>query len=106
MRSHRHRPAPPLTPEQRAVALSRPAPKPVADADCLPLSEKDIVRARAAGLVRRRQGRPTLGTAPRQTVTLRLDPEVLSWFRQGGAGYQSRINRALRWVMEHPTTIR
>jgi uncharacterized protein (DUF4415 family) len=33
-------------------------------------------------------------------VTLRLDGDVLAWFKKAGRGYQTRINRALRWVME------
>jgi uncharacterized protein (DUF4415 family) len=33
---------------------------------------------------------------PKKTVTLRLDPDVLSWFRKRGPGYQTRINAVLR----------
>ncbi len=33
-------------------------------------------------------------------VTLRLDADVLAWFKKPGRGYQTRINRALRKVME------
>jgi uncharacterized protein (DUF4415 family) len=29
-------------------------------------------------------------------ITLRLDEDVLEWFRERGAGYQSRINAVLR----------
>ena len=32
-------------------------------------------------------------------VTLRLDADVLVWFKKQGRGYQTRINRALRKVM-------
>ncbi len=32
----------------------------------------------------------------KETVTLRLDPDVLSWFRREGRGYQTRINAVLR----------
>jgi uncharacterized protein (DUF4415 family) len=32
-------------------------------------------------------------------VTLRLDADVLAWFKKQGRGYQTRINRALRKVM-------
>ena len=35
----------------------------------------------------------------KKPVTLRLDADVLAWFQQGGRGYQTRINRALRKVM-------
>ena len=36
---------------------------------------------------------------PKKRVTLKLDADVLSWFREQGRGYQWRINRALRKVM-------
>jgi len=35
----------------------------------------------------------------KKPVTLRLDADVLAWFRKQGRGYQTRINRALRKVM-------
>jgi uncharacterized protein (DUF4415 family) len=33
---------------------------------------------------------------PKQPVALRLDADVLDWFRRQGPGYQSRINAILR----------
>ena len=35
----------------------------------------------------------------KRPVTLRLDADVLAWFKKRGRGYQTRINRALRRVM-------
>lgn len=35
----------------------------------------------------------------KRPVTLRLDVDVLGWFKKQGPGYQTRINRALRKVM-------
>ena len=35
----------------------------------------------------------------KKPVTLRLDADVLAWFQRGGRGYQTRINRALRRVV-------
>jgi uncharacterized protein (DUF4415 family) len=35
----------------------------------------------------------------KKAVTLRLDADVLAWFKKPGRGYQTRINRALRGVM-------
>jgi len=32
----------------------------------------------------------------KEPVTLRLDKDVLAWFRQRGRGYQTRINAVLR----------
>jgi uncharacterized protein (DUF4415 family) len=46
-----------------------------------------------ARLVRR--GRPKSDN-PKQPVSLRLDPDVIDWFKQKGAGWQSRINEELR----------
>ena len=43
-----------------------------------------------------RAGRPRLGDAAKQQVTLRLDPDVLAKFREGGPGWQGRINAVLR----------
>jgi len=42
-----------------------------------------------------RPGRPRKA-APKEAVSLRLDPDVLQHFRAGGPGWQSRINAALR----------
>src|SRR5438094_3171943 len=36
----------------------------------------------------------------KKPVTLRLDADVLAWFRRDGRRYQTRINSALRRVME------
>lgn len=36
----------------------------------------------------------------KEQVTLRLDVEVLEWFRAQGRGYQTQINRLLRAYME------
>lgn len=36
----------------------------------------------------------------KKPVTIRLDADVLEWFRGQGAGYQTRINRLLRRYME------
>ena len=36
----------------------------------------------------------------KETVTIRLDADVLDWLRQSGKGYQTRVNRILRAVMD------
>ncbi|MBM3932693.1 MAG: hypothetical protein FJ319_00020 [SAR202 cluster bacterium] len=33
---------------------------------------------------------------PKRPVSLRLDADVVDWFRRGGRGYQTRINAVLR----------
>jgi uncharacterized protein (DUF4415 family) len=35
----------------------------------------------------------------KQPVTLRLDADIVAWFKRKGRGYQTRINRALRELM-------
>ena len=41
-----------------------------------------------------------LVTPTKQPVTLRLDTDVLEWFKSQGKGYQTRINKLLRHYME------
>lgn len=36
----------------------------------------------------------------KQAVTIRLDADVLEWFKGQGAGYQTRINQLLRHYMQ------
>ena len=36
----------------------------------------------------------------KKPVTLRLDADVIAWFKKSGRGYQTRINRALRKMMK------
>jgi uncharacterized protein (DUF4415 family) len=48
-----------------------------------------------------RRGRPPLA-APKEATSLRLDADVLAHFRKGGAGWQSRINAALRKAAKLP----
>jgi uncharacterized protein (DUF4415 family) len=37
---------------------------------------------------------------PKKSLTLRLDADVLEWFRKKGEGYQTRINAILRTYMK------
>jgi uncharacterized protein (DUF4415 family) len=43
--------------------------------------------------------RAELHVPPKQAVTIRLDADVLSWFKEQGQGYQTRINKLLRAYM-------
>jgi uncharacterized protein (DUF4415 family) len=36
----------------------------------------------------------------KKPVTIRLDEDVLDWFKQQGKGYQTKINKLLRSYME------
>jgi len=42
-----------------------------------------------------RPGRPK-SAAPKESIAIRLDPDVLAHYRATGPGWQSRINAALR----------
>jgi uncharacterized protein (DUF4415 family) len=47
----------------------------------------------------KRRGRPKLA-APKKAVSLRLDQDVLAYFRATGAGWQRRVNEVLRKAMQ------
>ena len=44
-----------------------------------------------------RRGRPR-AEQTKQAVSIRLDPDLLDWFRRTGTGWQTRINDELRKV--------
>ena len=62
--------------------------KPVTAEDHPEADVRHIVR----GIVRR--GLQPL--PPKSSISLRLDQDVLEWFKAQGAGYQTRINSVLR----------
>jgi uncharacterized protein (DUF4415 family) len=72
-------------------------PKPVPEAPvATPVPPPPAVEEIVRDIVR--QGLPA---APRKAaVSLRLDADVLDWFKTRGAGYQTRINAVLRAYME------
>lgn len=74
------------------------------DPDNPPLTEKFWSRARPAHEVHpdwvrrsleRKRGRPKLDT-PKQQVTLRIDADILDYFKSQGAGWQTAMNDTLR----------
>jgi uncharacterized protein (DUF4415 family) len=73
------------------TGIDRDEIKPVLDATWFEEADAYI----GTKLVRR--GRPKLEN-PKQAVSLRLDPEVIAWFKRSGDGWQTRINEALRKV--------
>lgn len=38
--------------------------------------------------------------APKQAISLRVDPDVLEWFRAQGGGWQTRMNAVLKAYKE------
>lgn len=62
------------------------------------LGAVDIVTARTGP---RFLGPPVFGMPePKVAVHIRLDPDIVRWFKSKGPRYQSRINAALRWYMD------
>jgi uncharacterized protein (DUF4415 family) len=46
----------------------------------------------------KKRGRPKLA-APKTSVSLRIDPDVLAYYKSTGGGWQGRINDVLRKAM-------
>ena len=47
------------------------------------------------------RGRP-FSESPKQSVNIRLSPDILATFKSTGKGWQTRVNNALReWLQEH-----
>jgi len=44
--------------------------------------------------------RPHYPESMRKQVSLRIDPDLLAWFKRQGPGYRQRINSALRAFVE------
>jgi len=68
------------------------------DAENPPWTKAQIARGRALA-AKKRRGRPTL-EHPKESVTIRLDRDILLWLRGQGEGYQTRINQLLHECME------
>ena len=69
------------------------------DEDDRPATEEELRAGVEAA--RRGRGRPA-GTGSKEQVAIRIDRDVLAAFRAGGAGWQTRMNDALReWLKEH-----
>jgi uncharacterized protein (DUF4415 family) len=50
------------------------------------------------------RGRGTQKAPTKVSTTIRLDADILAWYKAQGSGYQTRINDALRQVMEECLT--
>jgi uncharacterized protein (DUF4415 family) len=77
----------------RTISRRRTAPKPIKVTEEHPeLDPKHVVR-----VIVRNGLRPVL---PKTTISLRVDADVLEWFKAAGPGYQTRINAVLRAYKE------
>jgi len=69
-----------------------------ADSDTYELSDAEFAQLKPI----RPRGRP-VGSGQKEQVTVRFDSEVINAFKTGGAGWQTRMNNALReWIKTHP----
>jgi uncharacterized protein (DUF4415 family) len=76
------------------------------DADTRELTSADFARMEPLEEIIRRRGRPKSITH-KIPITLRLDPQIVSFFRAGGRGWQTRINDALAgYVSRKPSSLR
>ena len=65
------------------------------------LSDADIDTSEIPGLDKRFFEKATVRLPRRKSsITVRLDSDVLEWFRALGRGYQTHINAVLRMYME------
>ncbi len=81
--------------------FSHPGPVQILAPGIVPRAEAAASAASdVANVVRRiaRKGLPQSGR--KAAISLRLDEEVLEWFRTRGPGYQTRMNAVLRAYME------
>src|SRR5262245_57268581 len=83
------------------------------DPDNPPLTDQQLAQFRRVAdvrpeLIRRFRGQrgPQKSKPVKTRVSLRLDPDVVAFFRKRGAGWQSRINDALRKVAKLPKRAR
>jgi uncharacterized protein (DUF4415 family) len=87
---------------KRATTLQRPSGLKVRvkDPDNPPWTEKML------GPPVRRRGRGPQRAPTKVSTTIRLDADVLAYFRSRGPGYQTQINEALRKVVKRGLTTR
>jgi uncharacterized protein (DUF4415 family) len=67
------------------------------------VTKRKVARTQAVGERRSSREKPEwseLFKPIKKPITLRVDADVLAWFKKQGGGYQTRINRALRKVMD------
>ncbi len=60
------------------------------DPDAAPIADEDFWRNAKLVL-----------PPPKELISIRVDKDVLDWFRSLGRGYQTRMNMVLRSFMEH-----
>ena len=79
-----------VAPRRKRARLRRRAVKPGALGLSAPMRDAKLRNLKIGDLYR----------PLKKPVTLRLDADVLAWFKKDGRRYQTRINQALRKVMD------
>lgn len=71
----------------------------MSDPDAVPFTDEEWEAAKPT--LRRGRGRPA-GSGTKRQVTVRFDAEVVEAFRARGAGWQTKMNDALKdWLKTH-----
>jgi len=95
----------PRKPNPELIDLEAPEATEVWFAKARPAKEilANIVGQDAAqDMLKPKRGRPTLAS-PKEHINIRLDADIVGAFKGTGAGWQSRVNSALReWLKAHP----
>jgi uncharacterized protein (DUF4415 family) len=68
--------------------------------DLSEISDEEFARAVPHQGGKPLRGRPPLGDSPKTSITIRLDQDVVAYYRGMGAGWQSKINALLRKTMK------
>ena len=67
------------------------------DEDSRPLTREEMQKG--VGAYRKKRGRP-ISAARKEQVSVRYSPEVLSYFRSTGEGWQTRMDAALQLMVK------
>lgn len=73
-----------------------PRPVPVESIEGRDIEKKELPRLVDDAFLKNTE----LAIPEKQSITIRLDVDVLDWFKRQGRGYQTRINKLLRSYME------
>jgi uncharacterized protein (DUF4415 family) len=89
------------TKTRSARVLAMPTPQEDTAINAGIAQDPDTYELGAAEFKQLRRGRP-LGSGSKVQVTLRIDADVLNKFKASGAGWQTRVNDALKsWSKRH-----
>ena len=84
-----------MTPKRKKAKRNKARPRPARVDDLRASVEDDLL-----SLTDQKTGVEARWNRPRKRrISLRVDVEVVDWFKSKGRGYQTRMNRVLRRVM-------